>query len=473
MTSDTFTCFHRLPFDLRREIYMLATPPRVVHVQEHVDMEGSKEEIRTKINWTLSPDLAYFAPNWRQAVPGKSKQRTLESVGVTSSLGGRYQAWQPSASTPEIPMTWLQDNPRVMMQIMRKNHLYSETPIPPLLHTCYEARSVLVRWGYMLAFATRRGGPGTWFHFDRDVLFVTKDRREDLPDDDLLTTSPWRILGQFHSRDLKKVRTLALGDSAPTLFPWKSYPYYDLLAITIQLFPDLRELQIVQWEEEELFKWRNFGKNAAAKHPWYTDQGTDVAGELYSLPVEEIDALFGMLSHHDGHRSDVPAAGVMGEMIRTHKQRTDTKLGFFEYQQNIMEEKLGEESSKLRRASREGEPGLSTFSWKIPRVKAVHIIPPSMATLIKEERQLAWQKLLKLKNNRKSREHSPAELISSRLPALYPWLDEDEEPDTDWHLGPFSEIHQYNYGRDVIYSRAKSWWAENGSIPEPSTEALF
>jgi hypothetical protein len=163
----------------------------------------------------------------------------------------------------------------------------------------------------------------------------------------------------------------------------------------------------------------------------------------------------------------------MGEMLRAHKKRTDTKLGFFEYQEQFLEQKIKEESDKLRELSHEKEPGLSTFSWKIPRVKAVHIIPPSMAVLIKEERQIAWEKFQKMKQNWRLTGHRLVQPSSSRGEVIYPWLGDDDEPDEDWHLGPFSEVHLYGNGLDVIYRRAREWWAENGSIATPSSEALF
>ncbi|KAL5342993.1 hypothetical protein BJX70DRAFT_355380 [Aspergillus crustosus] len=472
MPLETFEYFLRLPFDIRREIYMLATPPRVVHVKELNDKEQFDVRFNKRINLRVSPDLAYFAPNWRCEIPGPAKQRTLESVGVTSKYKP-YQPWEPSPSTPEIPLHWLQDQPMVAAQIMRENYLYSETPVPSLLHMSYESRMVLVRWGYTLAFATRRCAGGTWFNFDRDVLFVSKPSRDDYEDDGLLTESPWRILGQFHSNDLKRVRTLALGDSAPTLFPWTRYAYYDILVSTIQLFPELRELQIVQWEQEALFRWRNFGSNVTSKHPWYIDQGSDIAGELYSLPVEDIDALIKLISFKDGRRDDVPAAGVMGEKLKEHTKRTDIKLGFFEYQEQFLEQKLKEESDKMRNRSKREEPGLSTFSWQVPRIKAVHVIPPSMAILVKEERQIAWEKFLKMKQNWQSTGHRLAQSFYTPEEVTNPWYNEDGTMDDDWDLGPFSELHMYGDGLNIVHRRAREWWAENGSISPPSNEALF
>ncbi|KAL4788009.1 hypothetical protein BJX76DRAFT_353564 [Aspergillus varians] len=469
MALKTFHLFCNLPFDLRREIYMMATPPRVVHIQEDAqDEEEFKEQFQRRIKIRLNSDLAYFAPNWRGGLPGPIKQRTLEEFGVTSSRGGPDQPWEPSASTPEIPLRWLQDQPRIASQIMRENSLYSVAPIPPLLHSWCEARLVLMRWGYTLAFETRTKGPRTWFHFDRDVLFIERSSTDEY---DVLTESRYTILGQFHSKDLKRVRTLALGASGGFLYPWKRYNSYESLMLTIRLFPDLRELQIVQWEENDLYRWRNFGKSGSAQHPWCTAVD-DLVGELYSLPVEEIDGLLSLLSYVDGIRSHLSAAGVLGESLRFYRQRTDTNgLGFFEYQQQQLEERLTELREKTLQ---EMELGLSTFSWRIPRVTAVHIIPPSMATQLQQERQVAWEMFTKMKQKWSAMAHK------ERAPPLHPealvsWtdLDVDDVHMHDVHLGPYSEIDRYGNALDVAYRYAKQWWAEEGMIAAPSSEVLF
>ncbi|KAL4912413.1 hypothetical protein BDW62DRAFT_194701 [Aspergillus aurantiobrunneus] len=455
---------------------MLATPPRVVRVQEDTMDEEFEEKFAQKLNLNLNPDLTYFAPNWRRKIPGLIKQRTLESFGVTSSRGGPHQPWEPSASTPEIPLNWLQDQPKVAWQIMRENSLYSDAPIPPLLHSWSEARMVLMRWGYTLAFETRTTGPRTWFHFDRDVLFVDRGARGRFQnEEDLLTACPWMILGQFHSKDLKRVRRVALGTSGAFLFPWKHYDSYPSLALTIRLFPDLRELQIVQWWEEDLFLWRNFGKGGSVRHPWYSDPGIHaLAGELYSLPVEEIDALLPLLSYLDGIRSDMPASGVLGEMVKSHKQRFDANgPGFFEYQQQRLEQRLAEQRDKLQRFSQETEPDLSVFSWKIPRVKAVHILPPSMAVLLQQERQVAWEKFLKMKQNWQAAAAGCTQMDLSQGRAALLSSVTNLESEDDHICDPYSEINLYGNASDITYRNARQWWATEGMIPAPSSGALF
>ncbi|KAL4800932.1 hypothetical protein BDV19DRAFT_352366 [Aspergillus venezuelensis] len=120
MTLESFHSFCTLPFDIRREIYMFATPPRVVHIREDAqDPEEFQKHFKQRVDHRLNPDLAHFAPDWRRQIPGPAKQRTLESCGITSSRGGPHQPWEPSPSTPEIPPTWLQDEPVIAEQILR------------------------------------------------------------------------------------------------------------------------------------------------------------------------------------------------------------------------------------------------------------------------------------------------------------------------------------------------------------------
>lgn len=472
MALETFNFFQRLPFDLRREIYILATPPRVVHVQEDAqDPDQFEEQFRERANLHINPDLAYFAPNWRQKIlPEPIKQRTLEAVGVSSSRGGPHQPWEPSASTPEIPLRWLQDKPRIASLIMRENSLYSAAPIPPLLHAWYEARMVLMRFGYTLAFETRTTGPCTWFHFGRDVLFIDEvDANTSWDGDHILTGCQYTILGQFHSKDLKRVRKLALGSSGSFLFPWKRYDYYSMLALSVRLFPDLEELQIAQWRQDDLFGWRHYGKSTTAIHPW-SSYINDPVGELYSLPVEEIDALLQLLSLPDGFRSDLPVAGVLGEALRSYQQRADDTngLNFLEYAQQQAQAALAGQRTLLLQ---ENGPNLSTFSWQIPRVKAVHIIPPTMAVLLQQERQFAWEQVLKMKRNWQATEHTerahpgPINVTSD--------YSNHNNYTHDIEFGPFSELHETDRLYRAAYTHARQWWAEEGAIAAPKSEVLF
>ncbi|KAI0383214.1 hypothetical protein F5Y04DRAFT_278919 [Hypomontagnella monticulosa] len=162
--ATVFHFFPFLPFELRREIYILATPPRVVHVRESWDFVGEDAfwdcydnsdhdyedfkleyayhsfEDRYKANplrVKIHPDIAYFARNWRDRIPRELRrplQTCPESFGSTSNAASSGP-WIPTEETPEIPLCWLEEDLCAAFELVRESHLYSQAPIPPLLHT--------------------------------------------------------------------------------------------------------------------------------------------------------------------------------------------------------------------------------------------------------------------------------------------------------------------------------------------------
>ncbi|KAF5598947.1 hypothetical protein FPCIR_2593 [Fusarium pseudocircinatum] len=105
--------FQSLPLDIRQEIYLLATPARVVQLK--VGVPGCKDS---------HPHLLSCNPDWLRGV------------------------------------------------CPPKQYFYSNAPVPALLHTSRESREWLAKKGYQLAFKTQSQGPRTWFNYDRDVLLV-------------------------------------------------------------------------------------------------------------------------------------------------------------------------------------------------------------------------------------------------------------------------------------------------------------
>jgi hypothetical protein len=160
-----------------------------------------------------------------------------------------------------------------------------------------------------------------------------------------------------------------------------------------------------------------------------------------------------------------------------------SKLDFFAFQQLQLEQRLGVLRIELEEIRRKEEgPDVSTFTWKIPSVRAVHIILPSMVQLLVNERHLVWEKLYKLKRNHQAIGHistdNDVDLPLSVL--LSDGLGEDAEDDSDeFHdvgLGPFSEMHLFGNADDVCVRRAKRWWAEdedNGVLEEPGDGEFF
>ncbi|KAF2968124.1 hypothetical protein GQX73_g5448 [Xylaria multiplex] len=183
MAPDSFHRFSALPFELRRMIYLFASPPRFVHIQEdHEDEDDFEERFRTTIvPINLHPSIADFARNWRGRIPFPQSrwrwydgryQTTLGRYGFKCPRPKQQQPWEPTREVPGISHHFLSENPQVAWQFLRSGSFYSTAPIPALLHVTSESRQVLIDYGYELAFRTRTSGPHTWFNFKTDVLFI-------------------------------------------------------------------------------------------------------------------------------------------------------------------------------------------------------------------------------------------------------------------------------------------------------------
>ncbi|OTA53197.1 hypothetical protein K449DRAFT_222808 [Hypoxylon sp. EC38] len=241
-----FHFFNCLPPEIRREIYILATPPRVVTVEEdgyeseewHIKYEEFKERCRTTlVHFELHPDITYFAHNWAPRIGSSLRshtQRNLEAYGFTSTAN-RYQPWVPTEDVPEISSLWLADNPKHAWDMTRGAYLSSRAPIPPFLHVCNESRETLKSYGYQLAFGTRTHEPRTWFHFERDTLYINYHPSVE---PQLLSGTGWDV-GLFRPADLFRVKRLALGDGS-----WVGA--HAEISKLLRLIPNLEDLFLVQ-----------------------------------------------------------------------------------------------------------------------------------------------------------------------------------------------------------------------------------
>ncbi|KAF5611225.1 uncharacterized protein FSUBG_2504 [Fusarium subglutinans] len=325
---DTFHMFKYLPYDLRHEIYILATPRRVVRVEEgpvnpkekrawaeqnhesYFDYAFEKfyKQMLVKMPLLkLHPDLVAFAHNWRHRIPWEShnhqyKQTRLESYGFTSSQP-LYEPWKPSEKTPRIPTDWLVDYPELAFELTRESSLYSDAEIPAFLHVCSESRQVLVNWGYRLFFATRTTGPRTWFHPGQDRLYIPytmeafprtydSDYGSDLPGEArtpypcpepglLLSGCHWDI-GQYRVDDLKQVKSVIL--ESPSRVKDEEKLAGDLQSI-LPLLSGLNEILLETWGLEDFWDWFNpfrGSHDVEAKTP---------ASSVACIPVEDIDAI--------------------------------------------------------------------------------------------------------------------------------------------------------------------------------------
>jgi len=289
--AQVFPLFPHFPFEIRRAIYLLATPARFVYVWEFSDLYDDDDpspwdefveylgRAETLGRLKLHPSLTYFAHNWRDHVhwgnlPGVhvERQTRLTSYGFKTRQS-HFEPWTPTPEKPEVPIHWLVQQPELAFQFARSSYLRSTTAIPPLLHTCSESRQVLIRYGYELAFGTRTCGPRTWFCYRHDVLYLYPGNNTS----QLLDTGGWN-LGQFLPYDLTRVRCLALCPS--------SIADVDLAVVSsaLRLVPGLVELFVVVCN----LNAGHPGWLAGDGSPWLWIEGCDVGvrGAVARVRVE-------------------------------------------------------------------------------------------------------------------------------------------------------------------------------------------
>ncbi|XXH02032.1 hypothetical protein Hte_008397 [Hypoxylon texense] len=409
-TEVQFHFFRLLPPELRRKIYVLATPPRVVLVQEDKCEDGCEgdpercekrqgfaERCRTTpAPFQLHPDIAYFARSWRPRIaalgPPPYSQSTLDSYGFTSTKG-RYQPWTPTEETPEIPALWLSNHPDVAWAMARDAYLSGSAPIPPFLHVCSESRDVLMSYGYQLAFGTRTHGARTWFHFGRDTLYLPWNNVE------LLSGGRWDV-GLFRPADLRRVQKLAL-QGGMWIIPWLPPPgpdgefmdtfgQVDRVSDLLWLLPDVRELFLVEWDPELI---RNWAKNEYPRqYPSMPLDGVDLDPGLENryvcVPVDEIDAV----------AIRVPSDRYDRERIAYFRLKRFKEGGartrFFEVEADRFRWLLAKE---IRQATGDASRSASG-PRKAPTVGLVHLCPLQMTRHIFAMRRQIWVQLLDTKN---------------------------------------------------------------------------
>ncbi|KAF9762858.1 hypothetical protein IL306_003327 [Fusarium sp. DS 682] len=211
----SFHRFPELPSELRQEIYLHATPPRVVHVK---------------------------------------------SKFLRSSLGDMLRmVLSPNNQSPTDVAHWFEEEEKRARRLANKRrYFYSNAPIPVLLHTCVESRDFLMKMGYQITFGKGPNGARTWFHYDRDILLIQPRHG--------CVLDPLKDYVQLKPRDATRVRRLALNGTAWLLYKlyqvkesgeserWNSVYYTSplcSLCSEIKDFMGLEELLLVDWTRNE------------------------------------------------------------------------------------------------------------------------------------------------------------------------------------------------------------------------------
>ncbi|KAI1761210.1 hypothetical protein GGR53DRAFT_506421 [Hypoxylon sp. FL1150] len=485
MASDSFYRFPLLPREIRNQIFLYATPPRIVHVQlEYPEYNNSDEEQEEFEEWLsnlvpaqtdqikLHPSLAYFVHNWGPIVRSyydRPLQPSLESYGFTNSKPVQY-LWED----PKIPINWLLDHPTIAYQFLRKNHLYSTAPIPALLHTCRESREVLTRTGYRLAFGTRNHEPRTWFHYENDVLYLDSDRRN-TGDVSLMSCSDW-IVGEIDPESLQQVRKVALAGACCQLV--RKYSRHEVLN-AIRLLPKLEMLYVTEWSKcsiDRLLRkeWRSSSYLPSSTQDTDTilQSGNYTREAWRCTSIEEADCLFSLVGGYPPRYCESYSLGRQGSQLKYYQGPSG------QYFQRLIDEF----TQYLRDEREKADQHEGAVLWQIPRVKMVHICTEPMARLLFEERHRVWEKLVLLKrrqtlweqHQKKGRNAHMNERLSRRNTLDRPEvLDGDDTPPSptdlewqdDWEAYDEANCGYDSDGYDVEYL------VKRGRI-SPPTEVL-
>ncbi|KAK1689346.1 hypothetical protein BDP55DRAFT_652950 [Colletotrichum godetiae] len=507
MAPSEFLCFLSLPFEIRREIYWLATPPRIVNIKEKtaVEYDEFEETLSTHpVQLRIHPDIQFFRANWADEIRRRIgdgshfRQTALEEHGFTGSKPIQ-QPWTPSAQCPEIPPSWLANEPELAWEIVREGYLYSKAPIPPLLHTCAESRSILTRGGYRLAFETRTAGPRTWFHFDRDTLFLSDVPLKDERRPDLLSGGPWDV-GQFAPADLRRVRRLALEGSADALSDADRMPMWEsgvsattslCISLLLKLLGSVEELWFVEWTRTEVEGWRVFEPCFLSSSlrwdlplpPVVPGSVIYVARKSGDFVVENVEladmAGLGCLVEAEwGNTCKVLRSGFgalhLVNFMENHRESgagIGTESGavsYSGYMGRVQREFLEQQRARMVAGGEDFEEtrtsdGTTAGYWKIPEAKLVHVLPRNMIDYLYEERrsiaaglrelQMEWAHLTK-------QERCSVAVSGEALP-IY----ERRRAFEDKHWPPNFCLHEDCQGTCQyrnMEDRIKKWWVKHG-----------
>lgn len=358
---------------------------------------------------------------------------------------------------------------------MRRCHLFSNAPIPALLHTCTESRLALVSMGYQIAFQTRSSGPRTWFNFNQDILVIGTEPSGDdsssdgsssadefLPVDHFWTLSGDSLcnFSQFDPREMRQVRKLALRGAAEHL----SMLHYDPesfdgplgeLSSVLRLFNNLEELLLVDWCVGDL-------TTTIAKDESETEHqrrhAYDTCGLWGCTDVSEVDGLLRLFSPKPPCAPNPSATGVKNCLLSDHKKTHGNEASYFGDTLDSIRDLLTEDMARLISTDTTG----IVIPWKIPQLRTIHILSPLEYRALSHERLNVAQHICNLQKEWSS-------IIKSRM--------EKSLPSLEWNRvkRAFEETHwpEDNHRTNSDGSRCawsdvmqKKWWIQEGPAPD-------
>ncbi|KAL7935828.1 hypothetical protein V8C35DRAFT_298343 [Trichoderma chlorosporum] len=292
----SFHLFPLLPAEIRSEIYMLATPPRVVHLRQQVEsfedfekrllqLTIAERNVRPDVDYIAFSDLlrqaSFFLRHGRRTV---FKQTKLEAYGFTSNKKAQF-SWEFESL---VPLDVVMNIPTLAFPLYRRATFSSKAAIPPLLHACSESRSYLISCGYQLAFPSTAEDPRTWFNFKQDTLLLEDDFDcADANPYGVIETEIARIPYTFHHfrpQDIVRLQRLALAIST----------HHARVFLAHKICPVLKELTLVEWSASDSEQaLRQSIIDSIFLSPTPTISQISHKGEHFCmLPIEEADALW-------------------------------------------------------------------------------------------------------------------------------------------------------------------------------------
>ncbi|PKK52449.1 hypothetical protein CI102_4006 [Trichoderma harzianum] len=462
--STTFHLFPLLPAEIRSAIYNLATPPRVVFVHQQVE---SFEDFKARLphitiaERNVRPDVDYasFYELLRQASATLRhhrrkffKQTKLEAYGFTNNKKAGF-SWEFESM---MPFDTLMHYPRLAFPMYRKTIISCQAAIPPLLHTCSESRSLLISYGYELAFPSTAQDPQVWFNFGRDILLLDDDFDCEIADP--YTYGPQeteieRIPHTFHHfrpRDVDRLQRLAL----------TNHTHYSRMFLGHKLCPKLKELILVEWDAEESEQaLRQSVVDPALLRPVPNIQQAYHKGEqLCILPVEEVDALWTTLelgvfgAVEDWH----PAIREDAWDLKQHKRDNGFHIPFIKEKLRQMKEEYVQRRKSIEYYNKEFYKPYQKFPakeeeyppWSIHQLSFAHICTPHTATRIMATRLTFMEQFTKLR----------AEALHANDEFELPWIKQHRLP-PPFVLQKYSNWPAVNESR---HSTELEWWIKNG-----------
>ncbi|KAL6802769.1 hypothetical protein GGI42DRAFT_32126 [Trichoderma sp. SZMC 28013] len=458
----TFHLFPQLPAEIRSAIYNLATPPRVVHLHQEVEsFDDFKRRLPhiTIAERNLRPDVDYasFYELLRQASATLVHQRRklfrqtkLEAYGFTSNKKLGF-SWEFESL---IPFDTLMSYPTLAFPMYRRATITCQAAIPPLLHTCSESRSLLISYGYQLAFPSTAQNPRTWFNFGRDTLLLDDDF--DCSDVDLYgpkETEIERIPNTFHQfrpRDVDRLQRLALAKST----------HYSRMFLGHKLCPKLKELILVEWDasDSEQALRQSVVDPALLRQAPNTSQAYHKGEQLCILPVEEVDALwtaleldvFGVVE--DWH----PSTKENAWDLKQHKLAHGFDSRFIQDKLRQMREEYVQRRQSIEYYNKEFYKPHQKFPakeeeyppWSIHQLSFAHVCTPHTAKIIMQSRSTFMEQFTKLR----------AEAIHAKDEFDLPWIKQRRIP-PPFVLQKFSN---WPAVAESLHSRELEWWIKKG-----------